>query len=104
VFDFGDINQPTGLRATSTVAPQALYLLNHPFVAEQARLAAEHTLALPGTDAERITAAFRKALGRAPTPAELAKCQRFLTESPSSESWAELQQTLFACLDFRYLP
>jgi len=106
VFDFGDINQPTGQRASSTVAPQALYLLNHPFVAEQARFAAERTLTLPGTDAERIAAAFRKTLGRAPTPGELARCERYLaaTTEPPLETWTELQQTLFACLDFRYLP
>ena len=105
VFDFGDINQPTGLRATSTVAPQALYLLNHPFVAEQAKSAAERTLTLPGTDAERVTLAFRKTLGRAPSAAELEKCLHFLSASPGEplDAWAELQQTLFACLDFRYL-
>ncbi len=106
VFDFGDINQPTGLRNTSTVAPQALYLLNHPFVGDQARFAAERTMTLPGTDAERLVAAFRKTLGRAPTPEELDKCRRYLagTGSPSLETWTQLQQTLFACIDFRYLP
>ena len=71
VFDFGDINQPIGQRHVSTVAPQALYLLNHPFVVEQARTAAERTLAKADSDAARIAAAFHRTLGRAPSPAEL---------------------------------
>jgi hypothetical protein len=102
-FDFGDINSTTGQRNVSTVAPQALYLLNHPFVVEQASAAAERTLTGPGANDERIVAAFRRTLGRAPSSTELAKCRRFLGAEPSLEQWAELQQTLFACLDFRYI-
>lgn len=102
-FDFGDINNSTGQRIVSTVAPQALFLLNHPFVVEQARAAAERTLAQPGSNDERITAVFRRTLGRAPSATELEKCRRFLGSQASLEQWAELQQTLFACLDFRYI-
>jgi hypothetical protein len=105
VFDFGDINATMGQRNVSTVAPQALYLLNHPFVVEQARAAAARTMAQPGSDQERIAAAFRQTLGRAPSTAELEKCRRFLASGPqpSLETWTLLHQTLFACLDFRYL-
>ncbi|HSI15433.1 MAG TPA: DUF1553 domain-containing protein [Chthoniobacter sp.] len=102
-FDFGDINSSTGQRIVSTVAPQALFLLNHPFVVEQAKAAAERTLAQAGSNDGRITAAFRRTLGRAPSAAELEKCRRFLGAQASLEQWAELQQTLFACLDFRYI-
>ena len=101
VFDFGDINSSISQRSTSTVAPQALFLLNHPFVVEQARAAAARTLELP--DAARITAAFRRTLGRPPTDAERAKSARFLGSEPSLEKWAQLHQTLFACVDFRYI-
>jgi hypothetical protein len=105
VFDFADANQPIGQRHTSTVAPQALYLLNHPFVSEQAKAAAERLLAIPGTDPERIDAAFRTTLGRTPTAAELEKCAKFVSTTPGqpAEVWAQLQHTLFACLDFRYI-
>jgi hypothetical protein len=105
VFDFGDINASVGQRNVSTVAPQALYFLNHPFVVEQARAAAEKTIALPGSDDDRIAAAFRRTLGRAPSAAELAKCRTFLATGPAPgiEQWAALHHTLFACVDFRYL-
>lgn len=102
-FDFGDINSGTGQRNVSTVAPQALYLLNHPFVVEQASAAAERTLAGAGSNDERIVGVFRRSLGRAPSAVELERCRRFLGAEPSLEQWAELQQTLFACLDFRYI-
>ena len=103
VFDFGDINASIGQRNVSTVAPQALYLLNHSFVVEQARAAAERTLAAADNDDARLASAFRRTLGRPPTAAELEKCRRFLGASASLEAWAQLHQTLFATLDFRYL-
>ena len=102
-FDFGDINASIGQRNVSTVAPQALYLLNHSFVVEQARAAAERTLTAADNDEARLASAFRRTLGRAPTAAELEKCRRFLGASASLEAWAQLHQTLFATLDFRYL-
>ena len=101
VFDFGDINASISQRSTSTVAPQALFLLNHPFVVEQARAAAARTLELP--EPARIDALFRRTLGRAPTTRERAKSGRFLGAEPSLETWAQLHQTLFACVDFRYI-
>ena len=102
-FDFGDINSPMGQRNVSTVAPQALFFLNHPFVVEQARAAAERTLALP--ENERLVSAFRRTLGRPPSRVELEKCHAFLESKPSVslEDWAEIHQALFGCLDFRYL-
>ena len=37
VFDFPDTSRVTGQRNVTTVATQSLFLLNHPFVMEQAR-------------------------------------------------------------------
>ena len=101
VFDFADINAPAGQRNASTIAPQALYLLNHPFAQEQARSAADLTQLQP--ERERLNSAFRRTLGRDPSPQEQAACSRFLGARPSAEDWAQLQQTLFASADFRYL-
>lgn len=110
-FDFADINQPIGRRTSSTVAPQALYFLNHPFVMEQARLAAERLLALPGSDEDRLVRASKEVLGRVPTDRELALSRDFVTVSPGDdesntrrlENWALYLQALFASVDFRYL-
>ncbi|HEV7403657.1 MAG TPA: DUF1553 domain-containing protein [Chthoniobacteraceae bacterium] len=103
-FDFGDANQPSGQRAVSTVAPQALFMLNHPFMLEQARLAAARVADSTAPDAEKLADAFRRALGRPPTTAEREKCLNFLSKAAKpAEAWAQVQQALFGCLDFRYL-
>jgi hypothetical protein len=112
VFDFGDINATLGKRNVSTVAPQALYLMNHPFVIEQAKSAAQRALALPGLDdAARIERAYRMALGRPPTAKERDLALQFVAveasagtnESQRLEAWAQFYQSLFACVDFRYV-
>jgi len=59
-------------------------------------------------DEERLANAFRTTLGRAPTDAERATCVKFLATAGDSgerrlEGWAELYQSLFGCVDFRYL-
>lgn len=112
VFDFGDINQESGRRNTSTVATQALYLMNHPFIMEQAKLAATKALAVAKLDdATRIERAYRASLGREPTVREKELALRFVTEPAGDgkpeearlKAWAQFYQTLFACMDFRYI-
>jgi hypothetical protein len=107
VFDFADINAPIGQRATTTVAPQALFLMNHPFVTDQARAAARRTLERDaGDDDARLESAYRAALGRAPTARERTLAREFLQGAEGEarvETWAQLHQALFASVDFRYL-
>ncbi len=112
VFDFADANAPFGKRNVSTVAPQALFLMNHPFVIEQAALAAERTLSRAGLDdAARIDHAYRVTLGRPPAARERDLALQFLASAAGSdpgtatrhEAWAQLYQSIFACIDFRYL-
>jgi hypothetical protein len=105
VFDFADPSLVTGQRNSSTVSPQALYLLNHPFVIEQARAASQRLLADAHDSVEgRVTRAYRLTLGRAPTELELATAQEFIGNATAdAESWAMLFQALFASMDFRYL-
>jgi hypothetical protein len=108
-FDFADINAPLARRHTTTVAPQALFLLNHPFVIEQARHAAGRLAReTPGArDDERFAHACRIILGRSPRPGELALARDFLAGVPAGEptaaAWAQVVQALFASADFRYL-
>src|SRR5262245_8261828 len=102
-FDFADPSLVTGVRNTSTVAPQALLLLNHPFPAEQAKHAAARLLAEgQPDDADRITRAYRLTVGREPTAGERAVAAKFLaTDGP--EGWAAVFHALFASSDFRYV-
>jgi hypothetical protein len=103
VFDFADINAPVAQRHASVVAPQALYLMNHPFALEQARHAAERTrLESAPESAARIEHAYRRILGRGPTAGEKQIALRHVAEG-SPETWTEFHQALFASVDFRYL-
>jgi hypothetical protein len=62
-------------RAETTVPHQALALFNSSLALDQSRKLAR---ALPGDDF--VGAAFERVLGRAPTAAERAECDRFLSE------------------------
>jgi hypothetical protein len=98
----------TGRRNVSTVAPQALFMLNHPFVQEQAAAAAARLLrdGRP-TDAARADAAYRSVLGRAPTGRRArsgAAARRRSTagadESSEGAAWAGIFHALFASPEF----
>ncbi len=106
VFDFADPSMVVGRREASTVAPQALFLMNHPFILEQSRHAARRLLAEPGRDDPgRIDRAYRLTLGRPPTESERRIGLDCVGEGGSADAegaWAILFQVLFASIDFRY--
>ncbi len=105
VFDFADPSMVVGVRNVSTVAPQALFLMNHPFVREQAGAAAKRLLAekLADDDA-RLLRACRLALGRAPTAGEQAIARKvWQNTSDATEAWTDIFHALFASPDFRYV-
>jgi hypothetical protein len=79
-FDQPDTLTSCPVRPISTFAPQALILLNGPFMQEQARAFAARLCREAKSDAARVERAFRLALGRPPTPAERQLAGRFLVE------------------------
>ena len=108
VFDFADPNTCLGRRNVSTVATQALYLMNSPFVMDQARLTARKVLDAPLKDDQaRIDFSYRLILGRPPGSRERELASAFLTTPGGTEThirnWERFVQTLFACIDFRYV-
>jgi len=101
-FDFADPSTVTGRRNASTVAPQALFMMNNPFAVDQAKHAASRLLAENHPDqATRIDRAYRLTLGRLPTAGERAIAAKFLEKNP--DAWAAVFQSLFASADFRFL-
>ncbi|HSU66290.1 MAG TPA: DUF1553 domain-containing protein, partial [Tepidisphaeraceae bacterium] len=104
-FDFADPSVSTGRRNSSTVAPQALFMMNNPFVIDQARETARHLLADKSLTDEgsRIAQAYRLTLGRLPDARESATALAFLKGSQDTEAaLAQLVHALFASTDFRY--
>jgi len=71
-FDFSDTTLPCGQRNVTTVAPQALAMMNNSFVHAQSRRLAQRVAAAGGdTAAEQARMAWRITLGRDPVAAEL---------------------------------
>lgn len=110
-FDFADPSMTTGRRNVSTVSPQALFLLNHPFVQEQSRKAAGQLMEATKTDAAgRVDRVFERVLGRPPSATERERTLAFVNELTSDAeqsnyeaAWAQVIQGLFASIDFRYI-
>ncbi|MEN3941841.1 DUF1553 domain-containing protein [Prosthecobacter sp. SYSU 5D2] len=111
VFDFADINQPIAQRTASTVAPQALYLMNHPEVIELARATASRMLQATTSAEDRVHEAYRLCLSRSATDKELDIATDYLeasisgntTEEESRDAWARLVQALWATPEFRFV-
>jgi hypothetical protein len=107
VFDFPDPNMVVGRRNVSTVPTQALYLMNNPFVMAQAKHTAAGLLKKESlNDTQRLELIYRTALGRAPTEREQKAALDYVASAGVSEraaAWERLCQTVFACLDFRYV-
>jgi cytochrome c553 len=111
VFDFAEQGLVTGDRQQTTVATQALYLLNDPFVRQQSQAMARRLLteAQPD-DARRVDRAYRLALGRPANAAEQARAASYLAaygmESEGVETreaaWASFCQAILASAEFRY--
>ena len=117
LFDFAGSNAVTSRRGDSTVAPQALFLLNSPFVVEQARHFAEALLSGEGADdRERVDLAHRRVLARPPSDEETEQALAFLAAYPQTqgpgevegteglqEAWASYCQLLFGLNEFMYI-
>jgi hypothetical protein len=108
VFDFANPSVGTGRRNVSSTPPQALFLMNDPWVITQAELAAEQLLNKQDLDtAGRIREAVLSTLGREPTAEESNVLLQFVRSDnengdASMLRWTQLFQTLFASMDFRY--
>ena len=110
VFDFANPSLVTGRRDVSTVAPQALFMMNNAFVRTQAKLTADRLLSDPLlNESHRIDHAYLQILGRHATEAEVSLSQEFLkavidkTEKGRVEAWTQMVQSLFSTIDFRYV-
>lgn len=119
LFDMADPSLVTGRRETTTVATQALFLMNSPFIAEQSRRMAERLLAHDAesdsaeddTDA-RIELAYRLTLTRAPSEPEVRSIRAYLAEAgvqtgdrkpTPAQVWAGVCQMLFSSAEFLYV-
>ncbi len=131
-FDFANPNDVTPKRTDTTVAPQALFLMNSPFVREQSLHFAKQLLErisdhplferiyrlglAEESDEHRLRLAHLQVLGRAPGAEELAQAVGFLSEytrrlrsrgqaeeKSRLAAWQSYCQSLFCLNEFLYV-
>ena len=79
LFDYTNTAEALGRRPVTTVAPQALLLLNNKFIEQQATAFAERVRQEVGAEwQDQVDRAFRVALGRRPDAGELAVAEGLL--------------------------
>ena len=101
MFDQPNLINSTDRRNRSTVAPQALILMNNSFVLFQAQKFAERLRREAGTAAAaQVDRAFRIALSRPPDTAERQKSIEFVRSSP--DGLAQFCHVLFNLNEFVY--
>jgi cytochrome c553 len=99
-FDLPDNATSCGRRITSTVAPQALTLLNNPFVVECSKSFANRVKNQAGEECNaQISRAFAMALQREPAAEELTTCRQFVEQ----HSLAEFCRALLNLNEFAYI-
>ncbi|MDB4416580.1 DUF1553 domain-containing protein, partial [bacterium] len=110
VFDFANPSMVTGRRDISTVAPQALYMMNNSFVRTQSKLTAKRLLSESHlTPTARIENAYLQILGRNATKSEITLSQQFLlsvsnkNQKTSADAWSQMIQAMFSTIEFRYI-
>ncbi len=92
-FDFASPDTTSPQRYQTTVPQQALFMMNSPFVVEQARrLVAREEVAGAPDDQARIRALYRLLFARNPSGAEVSLGMAFLRQQASGPTTVALQQ------------
>ena len=115
LFDAADPTAIVDRRTDSTVAPQALFLLNHPFALAQVRALAERVARQgPADDAARIAWVYPLLYGRAPAEREVKLGLAVLARAREAEAaagtgaspervWEPYCQVLLCANEFLYV-
>lgn len=116
-FDFADPSTLNGKRDSTTVAPQALFMLNSGFVLQQTRSLAAKLLGDSGLDdAGRVRRLYEWSVSRPPTDRETARGLEFVeryadagvvkqltAEESRLRAWQALCRTILASNEFVYV-
>jgi len=111
LFDYTDAGSPSGNRATSTVAPQALFMMNGALMLSVCESLAQRVQESAAVDdAGRVQLLYQIAYGRPATKTEVTGALEFLQQSaaPASGaeqrmSWQLLCQVVLAANEFVYI-
>ena len=116
LFDQPDTNTTTGRRTSATVPLQSLYLMNHPWIDQQATALAGRILEVAPSVELRIARCYQLAYGRNPVEAETVLSRKHLDQvevelssqkvadpERTLEKWASLAKVLLTSNEFLYV-
>ncbi|HEY7314136.1 MAG TPA: PSD1 and planctomycete cytochrome C domain-containing protein [Gemmataceae bacterium] len=116
LFDGPDTNVTTDTRTRSTVPLQALYLMNNPFVTEQAKALAARLLRGSPELRQRVRQGYERAWGRPPADGEIEAARHYLERCEQElirlgvplptrelETWTSLARVLLGANEFVYV-
>lgn len=115
-FDFADPSVSSGRRDSTTVAPQALFMMNSQIAANQSRELNELLAKSSTDDTSRIRQLYERAYSRPPTDPEISRSLAFLAryasastatgnsaEASRSQAWQVLCRAVLAANEFVYV-
>ena len=113
-FDFPDPTMPTGSRNTTTVAPQALLLMNSELVINAAKRLTSRVCSSVSSPKERIELLYREVFGRKASAHESERAIAFIAsgspigeslsdEGAVQENWFLLSQSLLLSNEFVFI-
>jgi hypothetical protein len=104
-FDFATPDSHSPQRFTTTIPQQALFLMNSPFVIEQAGKLVKRTEVAAATEpAERIKRLYALLFGRHPTDDETAMGTQFVAADNNADSnWQRYAQALMVSNEFVFI-
>ncbi len=116
LFDGADTNVSTARRELTTVPTQALYLMNSPFVHQQAEILARKLIEATSDPRTRMELAWQTSVGRAPTAEQFAENSEFIkgytaaldesgvaVEARELMVWSAFARTLLTCNEFLFV-
>jgi hypothetical protein len=110
LFDFGDATSPEGHRNPTTVATQALFVMNSPLVQREAKAVAEKVLKQSRKDSERMAAAYVAVLDRRPAADEVDAGLTYIQslrkkwgDIDEAKAWQSFCHALMASNEFMYV-
>jgi hypothetical protein len=104
-FDFATPDTHSPQRFTTTIPQQALYLMNSPFVIEQAQELMVRPEIKDAVDPNnRVKRMYSVLFGREPTPDEASLALAFVAgENEAQEKWARYAQALLVSNEFVFV-
>jgi len=110
LFDFGDATSPEGHRGTTTVATQALFVMNSPMVIREARNVATTVMKQQKQDKRRVEEIYLRVLDRRPDAGEidsgltyLARLRQKWNTIDEAQAWTSLTHALMASNEFIFV-